>query len=174
MVAHVTVNGLMGECQHSAIHIEMRDVYGTDDLLLEEWRQGVRHDPADRASWWRVWHDLVSQAVSRGARIRRARIVSEPISEYIRFEYDITYQNLVAGEDVRWLPRRHATDIALPGNDFWLFDNKTLLVSHFAGNGDWVGAEILDDSSVTALCAAAFDTVWKRAIPHGEYVPQRS
>ncbi|MEO3840578.1 DUF6879 family protein [Streptomyces sp. B22F1] len=27
-------------------------------------------------------------------------------------------------EAVMWLPRRRASDIALPGNDFWLFDGR--------------------------------------------------
>jgi len=174
VAAHTTVNGLMSACQRSAIHIEMRDVYGTDDPLVDEWRRGVRHHPDDHASWWRPWHDLVSQAVQRGATIKRARIVSEPISEYIQFEYDVTYQNLAAGEEVRWLPRRHATAIPLPGNDFWLFDDETLLISHFAGNGDWVTAEILDDPDVTKLCVSAFDAVWARATPHHQYAPLSS
>lgn len=29
-----------------------------------------------------------------------------------------------AGEDVRWLPDRRTSDIALPGDDFWLFDGR--------------------------------------------------
>lgn len=32
--------------------------------------------------------------------------------------------NVKAGEEVRWLPRRQASDLALPGNDFWLFDGS--------------------------------------------------
>jgi hypothetical protein len=30
--------------------------------------------------------------------------------------------NAAAGEDVRWLPRRRASDLALPGTDFWVLD----------------------------------------------------
>ena len=67
--------------------------------------------------------------------MRRARIVSEPVSEYIRFEHDVTYTNVAAGEEVRWLPRRLASDIALPGNDFWLFDERLAVFNHFAGAG---------------------------------------
>ena len=68
--------------------------------------------------------------------IRRARIVSEPVSEYIRFEYDITFTNVEAGEDVRWLPRRRASDLLLPGNDFWVFDDRLVLWNHFTGEGE--------------------------------------
>ncbi|WP_436845922.1 DUF6879 family protein [Streptomyces chartreusis] len=33
------------------------------------------------------------------------------------------------------LSRRHATDIALPENDFWMFDSNLVLVNHFDGKG---------------------------------------
>lgn len=86
-------------------------------------RSGLRaagFDPAERWSWW---IELVSAAVSRGVDVHRACIVSEPISPYVRHEYEITSgHNVKAGEAVRWLPRRQASDLALPGNDFWLFD----------------------------------------------------
>jgi hypothetical protein len=55
-----------------------------------------------------------------GVAICRARIVSEPISEYIQFEHGITFANVVAGEDIRWLPRRQASRLLMPGSDFSL------------------------------------------------------
>jgi hypothetical protein len=55
-----------------------------------------------------------------------------------------------AGELVRWLPRRQASDIALPGNDFWVFDDATVLFNHFNGDGDWAvpGEELRTEPSV--------------------------
>jgi hypothetical protein len=97
--------------------------------------------------------------------------VSEPISEYVRFEYDITFTNVLAGEQVRWLPRRKATDLALPGNDFWLFDDKVLIVIHFTGEGESAGLELVNDPDVVKLCSSAFEAVWERAIPHEDYRP---
>jgi hypothetical protein len=36
-----------------------------------------------------------------------ARVVSEPLAPFIRYEYEITSGlNIAAGEEVRWLPRR--------------------------------------------------------------------
>jgi hypothetical protein len=48
--------------------------------------------------------DMVRAAVARGVRIRRVRIVSEPVSEYIRWEHACTDVNVQAGEDICWLP----------------------------------------------------------------------
>jgi hypothetical protein len=134
-----------------------------------EWKAGHRLTPGDRASWWRPWLDLVSEAVGRGVVIRRARIVSEPVSEYIRFEYDGTFTNVTAGELVRWLPRRRASDIALPGNDFWVFDDRLVEFNHFTGEGASAGPELCDDPAVVKLCSSAFEAVWERAVPHAEY-----
>jgi hypothetical protein len=151
----------------------MRDSYMRDDPAFIRWQQGHRFDPTDRASWWRPWLDVVVAATGRGVRIRRARIVSEPISDYIRFEYDGTFTNVAAGEEVRWLPRRRTSDLALPGVDFWLFDGATVVFNHFTGDGQWADPpmERSTDPAVAKLCATAFESVWERAVPHGQYRP---
>jgi hypothetical protein len=166
-----TLAELISGCTHSAVHLEMRDSYAVDKELDQfvAWRQGFRHDPADHASWWRPWLDLIQETVARGVIVRRVRIVSEPVSEYIRFEHSGTFTNVAAGEQVRWLPRRRASDIALPGNDFWLFDGRLIRWNHFTGDGQSAGQELSDDPAAAKLCAAAFDEVWARAIPHDQY-----
>jgi hypothetical protein len=149
----------------------MRDAYMLDDPMLAAWRTGYRHDPADPDVWWDSWLEGMRQTTRRGVDVRRARIVSEPVSEYIRFEYDVTLRNIAAGENVGWLSRRRTTDIPLPGNDFWLFDNESLLVNHFSGDGDWTDTELVHDPATAKLCSAAFEAVWDRATPHEEYRP---
>jgi hypothetical protein len=110
-----TVEDLFLTCQRSVVHLEFRDQYGRNDPLLDEWRRGVRHAAEDWAAWWNDWYQMMFETTRRGVVARRARIVSEPVSEYVRFEYDLTSKLLAVGEDVRWLPRRQATDLALPG-----------------------------------------------------------
>jgi hypothetical protein len=79
---------LLRSAEHSAVQLEMSDVYdmGNEVEGLSAWRQGYRLDPADSGSWWRPWLDLVQEVTSAGVAIRRARVVSEPVSEYIRYE----------------------------------------------------------------------------------------
>ncbi|OIJ95446.1 DUF6879 family protein [Streptomyces colonosanans] len=162
---------LLGGARHSAIHLEMRDSYAVDyeEGPFAQWRAGFRHDPADRESWWRPWLDLIQGTVGRGVVVRRARIVSEPVSEYTRFLYDGTFTNIAAGEQVRWLPRRRASDIALPGNDFWLIDGRLIRWNHFTGDGASAGGEISENRAAAKLCADAFKEVWARAVPHENY-----
>lgn len=166
-----TFSELLAACNQSAVHLEMRDGYMRSDPMFVAWQEGHREDPTARESWWRPWLTLIKETVERGVGVRRARIVSEPMSDYIRFEYDVTFTNIAAGEQVRWLPRRRASDLALPGNDFWLFDGRIALFNHFTGDGGVSGKELAEDPDIVKLCDTAFETVWERATPHEDYRP---
>ncbi|RAY14604.1 hypothetical protein DPM19_12615 [Actinomadura craniellae] len=75
--------------------------------------------PDDIAEHEREWGDLVRVMVARSVVIRRARVASEPLAPFIRFEYEGTGPlNLASSEQVRWLPRTRASDLRLPDNDF--------------------------------------------------------
>lgn len=153
----------------SAVHLEMRDSYIRDDPGFLAWQEGRT---ADAAAKYQTWTELMKEATARGVVVRRARIISEPLSDYCRFEYDMTDSvNLAGGEHVRWLPRRRASDIALPGNDFWIFDGTRGKFNHFTGEGASAGPEPVTDPRLVKLCADAFEVVWERATPHEEYKP---
>lgn len=162
---------MLAKCQHSAVHLEMRDVYaiGDEQADFEAWRRGHRTDWEDYEAWWHPYYQAVADAVAQGVAVRRARVVSEPVTDYIRYEHFITQANVIAGEQVRWLPRRQATDLAFPGNDFWLFDDQTVRVNHFSGDGTMTECEIRAEPAVVQLCGAAFHAVWERGVDHQDY-----
>lgn len=164
---------LLRGAQHSAVHLEMRDRYGVGDEAeeIELFARTGQIDLDPTARWLPEWLGLVKETLARGVVMRRARIVSEPVTDYIRWEHAVTVLNVDAGEQVRWLPRRNASDIALPGNDFWLIDGRLVMFHFFSGDGDWVapGYEITEDPAAVSLCASAFETVWERGIPHEKY-----
>lgn len=163
-----TFDDLLGGARKSAVHLELRDSYYTNPRF-EAWQQGRRVDWENRASWWRPFHQQIADAVARGVTVRRARVVSEPVTEYIRWEHYQTRANLEAGELVRWLLRRQASDLLLPANDFWVFDDTVVEIHHFAGDGTFLEDEITDEPQLVELCVAGFERVWERAIPHEQY-----
>ncbi|GAA1977543.1 DUF6879 family protein [Kitasatospora viridis] len=164
-----SIEDLLTACQHSAVHLEMRDGYMLDDPMFLAWKAGDVEASGRAQS---PWLTFMADTTNRGVQVRRARIVSEPVSEYIRFEYEITDRhNIAVGEHVRWLPRRRATDLALPGNDFWLFDGQLLLLNHFDGDGNFIDHELISEPGVIKLSATAFEAVWSRSTPHEEYQP---
>jgi hypothetical protein len=161
---------LLAAAHRSAAHLEMRDTYDPDDPSFVSWLAGLPFGRSELAADWRA---LIGAAVARGVVVRRARIVSEPVTPYIRFEHAITdSMNIAAGELVRWLPRHLASGIALPGNDFWLFDDLLVRFGFFADDGAFTGQEIVTDRAVVRLCAAAFEAVWELAIDHAGYRPE--
>ncbi|MGQ4514361.1 DUF6879 family protein [Streptomyces sp. DW26H14] len=162
---------LLDSAHRSAVHLEMRDAYGvaSEAEAFARWQATGEHDTDPASPYWAPWVGLIRRTTARGIAVRRARIVSEPVSDYIRYEHAGTVVNLAAGEDVRWLPRRRASDIALPGNDFWLIDGHTVRWNHFTGAGESGGGEISTDPATAKLCADAFEAVWSRATPHDLY-----
>lgn len=162
---------LLDGARHSAVHVEMRDAYGVtyEAEDFARWQETGERDNDPGSAYWRGWVELVERAVARGVAVRRARIVSEPVTAYIRYEHAGTVVNLGAGEEVRWLPRRQASTIALPGNDFWLIDERIVRWNHFTGDGGSAPGEVTDDPAAARLCAAAFEAVWARAVPHDAY-----
>ncbi|WP_308164866.1 DUF6879 family protein [Nonomuraea sediminis] len=169
MNAAPTLDELLGRCTRSALHLEMRDGYGYSSPGYRAWLEGK---PFDRTEFDAPWVNLIRRTVERGVGVRRARIVSEPVSDYVRYEHSATpHANLAGGELVRWLPRQRASDLALPGNDFWLFDEQLVRFGLHSGNGEATGYELSDDPAVVKLCATAFEAVWERGIEHVEYQP---
>lgn len=164
-------NKLFTSTKREALHLEMRDWYAVDnekERFAKFLSQGYRDheaEAAERGSWF----DKIRKATQAGVSIRRARIVSEPVTDYIRFEHAGSGLTVEAGEDIRWLPRRLASGIALPGNDFWLFDEKIVLINHFTGDGRSAGQELSEDPALARLCKSSFEAVWAVAIPHSEY-----
>ncbi|MBR7678681.1 hypothetical protein KDA82_38170, partial [Streptomyces daliensis] len=73
---------LMADCRQTAVHLEMRDSYAVsyEDKDFATWRETGRWDNPE---YWEPWTTLVRAAVGRGVQMRRVRIVSEPVSEYI-------------------------------------------------------------------------------------------
>lgn len=157
--------------KREALHLEMRDVYAVKneaERFARFLERGYRDHDLE-AEERRPWTTLVQDATAAGKVFRRARIISEPVTDYIRYEWEGTGSNVDAGEQVKWLPRRFASAIALPGNDFWLFDDSIVVFAVFAGEGDVFERQLTTDPAVVQLCRSAFEAVWSIAIPHGEY-----
>ncbi|MER5210346.1 DUF6879 family protein [Streptomyces sp. NPDC002838] len=163
----------MEAAQRSAVHLEMRDQYAVGDEAddFDAWLRTGQRDTDPASEYWAPWVGVISRAVARGVVVRRVRIVSEPVTDYIRYEHAGAVVNVSAGEQVRWLPRRRAVDLLLPGADLWIFDGTQVLFNHFTGTGDWGDPpmELRTEPGIVKHCSDAFEVVWERAIPHGEY-----
>ncbi|MDQ3764072.1 MAG: hypothetical protein M3460_21500 [Actinomycetota bacterium] len=159
---------LLSSFEREAIHLETRDAYGTVVELpyMVKWAAG---EPDD-LEWLQGWCTTLREHVKTGKSVRRARIVSEPLSDYQCWSYSIAYPMVEAGEDIRWVPRRLVSSLALPGNDFCLFDDR-LVVFIYAGSGLAVDKVTSTNPADIRLCRSSFEAVWKLSIPHSDYKP---
>ncbi|MEV4502446.1 DUF6879 family protein [Streptomyces klenkii] len=158
--------------ERDAFHLELRDDYGSpvEDTPYTRWQRG---EPDDFA-WLDPWMTLMKRVTGEGKAVRRVRVISEPHSQYVRWEHSLTRLNIEAGEEIRWLPRHQVPDsLAFPvsGNDWWLYDDRFLAVGHFSEDGRVLGSELIDDPATVAECVKVRDALWSVAIPHGEYKP---
>ncbi|QWF81759.1 DUF6879 family protein [Amycolatopsis sp. CA-230715] len=154
---------------HEAVHLETRDAYGTAVELphMAQWAAGEEDD----LRWLQGWCSTLREHVRAGKNVRRARIVSEPLSDYQRWSHSIAHPMVEAGEDIRWVPRRLLSSIAIPGNDFYLFDDRLAVFLIYAGNGLAVDKITSTDPGDVRLCRVAFEAVWKLSVPHHRYEP---
>ena len=134
---------------------------------MAKWAAG---EPDD-LSWLDDWCSTLRQHVAAGKTVRRARIVSEPLSEYQQWSYSIAQPMVDAGEDIRWVRRRLVSSIGIPGNDFYLFDDHLVVFLIYSGTGLNTADDTSTDPADIELCRSAFDAVWKLAVPHRDYQP---
>ncbi len=134
---------------------------------MAKWAAG---EPDD-LEWLQGWCATLREAVKAGKSVRRARIVSEPLSDYQRWSFSIADPMVEAGEDIRWVPPRLVSSIAVPGNDFYLFDDRLIVFLLYAGSGLATEKLLSSEPADIRLCRSAFEAAWKLSIPHSGYKP---
>jgi hypothetical protein len=165
-------DSLIAGFYREALHLEMRDVYAAaDHSRFRRWLAGEGFDPEEEGEWWRPWREMMRRHQDASRVLRRLRVVSEPVTDYIRFEYLDATELVRAGEDVRWLSRQRASVLLLPGNDLWCFDAGTVVFTHFSGDGEVQGYELTTDPGIVDGVLSSFKSAWSIAVPHGEYNP---
>jgi hypothetical protein len=150
----------------SLIRFEMRDSYDQTEKGFAEWKATGDISAYD----WGEHLDRMRAATARGVTIRRVRVVSEPLSDYLRWEHACTKVNIEAGEDIRWLPRTQAADLLLPGADCFVFDHRLVRWNFQRGDGtNPRHYTFSSDPRTIRDIVAAFEIAWDRATPHADY-----
>ncbi len=141
----------------SAFRLETLDFYLADNER-EPYRRFLAGRPQD-LGWRRPWQQTIHGIRDSGRGIGRVHIVSDELTDYLKFELTCAYPASVdAGEDVRILPRSAADELGLPnGEDYWLFDDERSALLHYGQGGEFIGVEFVEPSHVER------HVVWRRA-----------
>ena len=150
------------------LKIELRDDYGMDAALLEAWRAGDRETVRRSAQEYAA---EVASNVATGWSFRRVRVVSEPLSDYQQMALATCGPSVDAGEQLRWLPRRLASAVPLPGNDCFIVDGEVAIFNVLGGDNRLAEIQLSRDGDIVKFCRDAFEAVWLLATTHHEYEP---
>lgn len=158
---------LFGRCQREAFHLEVRDSYAVPSES-EPFRRFLDGEPDDNA-WFEPWGRLMRETTTRGVKVTRVRVVTEPHSDYHRWLLALSALNAQAGEDIRYLPRHLIDADAVPADDYWLFDDRVVfnLVDE---HGRAAGCSALSvDPATVARCRSVKERLWALATPYARY-----
>ena len=115
------------------------------------------------------WTGMVRDAVRAGKTFHRVHLVTEPLTDYLRYEMGVWYpQNTEAGEDIRIL-LDHLPRTSMPARDYWLFDSHHLWIMEYDGEGRFLGTEQVTDPGEIVQHAYWRDAALHHAIGFGEY-----
>ncbi|MCE7001638.1 hypothetical protein LWC34_02100 [Kibdelosporangium philippinense] len=156
---------------------EFQGLFASDWSSAWRWEcQGTYHEPqeqeplrrflageADDHAWF-AWPKRVRAWVSTGRKIGRVRMLTDPLTDYLRFELSITPPALDAGEDIRFLHHARAAELGAPDKDFWMFDDNTVVLMTFDDHGV-SGAELITDATSVRPYADWQDVATREAVP---------
>lgn len=159
------IPGILRRATRTAFKFEQLDSYlvDEDEEVFERWLRGE----ASADEGMEPWLALMREITASGRAVRRARVVTVPPTDYIRFEAAAVPASAAAGEDIRYISRIDARD--LPDHDFWLIDDDLVMTLRFDHTGAPLAHELTDDPADLARHREWADRAWRRAIPYADF-----
>lgn len=136
----------------------------------EEDEEGLRRFLAGDPSVGREsteWSRYVGELVGSGKTVRRVRVVTAPLTDYVRYQLHAGYQpGLRAGEDIRvWVD----ADGDVERSDVWLFDESVLIRMHYDEAGNYVDSTMVSNPTDIETARALISKLWTRSTPLLEF-----
>jgi uncharacterized protein DUF6879 len=147
--------------KHSAFRLETLPQYlvPQEEEMLARFKRGEEVRMPDDHPWL----VRVRQHVVSGKAMRRVRVVTHPLTDYLRFELAMYHQTVAAGEDIRVCS---STEIAGYG-DWWLFDDRAVVRLIYDEAGHFLGTD-QDTTDVVTYCRRR-DLALEHSIPFADY-----
>jgi hypothetical protein len=124
-------------------------------------REGKRPD----LKFLRGWHEYLDEVSASGRTSRRLRLISNPMTEYERFEVRWGYtSNAEHGEEIRLLSRSMSPEM----KDYWIFDGKSVFQMLYGPDGSFIGSQAVvayEAGDVVSWLTVA----WPTATPLTDY-----
>lgn len=127
------IEGLLQFCEYSALKIETKQSYALIDSLPNLGEEDIssllqRFLAGEELPRWtpenNEWLQIVAAQRQAGRRIRRVLILTQPLSDFRRFELTLLQDNVAAGEEVMVAEHDHPGIVRRGLMDFWVFDGE--------------------------------------------------
>lgn len=92
-----------------------------------------------------LWLARVRRFRESGRWIGRVHIVTRPLTDYLRFEFEYYPYSVGAGEEVRILDLTGKENPGLPDQDFWMFDDTHVVEMRYRSDGTQICRELLEN-----------------------------
>lgn len=88
-------------------------------------------------------------AAAEGKRFSRVRVVDQPVTDYQRWMIWTGRWNIEAGEQITYLTRDTAGQLAIPvTHDWWLLDDEWLLMMRYTAAGEIDSKEMITEPGI--------------------------
>ncbi|WP_156721808.1 DUF6879 family protein [Streptomyces apocyni] len=110
-------------------------------------------------------------AMVRTRNVGRVHIVTRPLTDYLRFEFERYYQHQApAGEDIRILDITDRPNPLPDVQDFWMFDRSTVVLMKYEADGTQIERELYEGDPAPFLAYQRIAIA--ESVPFLEYVTE--
>jgi hypothetical protein len=147
------------------LRVEALDYYDSegDHPQIDQWQAG---EPVQLTDGWKGWLDGVRDRANLGITQRRVHVLTEPLSEYLRFELGVHYTaNSAAGEQIRILTVPQLNRWEIP--DIYVVNGERVAIMTYDLKGAFICATDVGEAS--SYWARSAEDLWQRAEPFEQW-----
>lgn len=162
---------LFTQFKHTAWRLETRRRYASDEAT-HTYAQFTRGEAVDWDGVDAEWCAERQAQTALGKRFERVRIIDSPPTPGQLYLLDNARRNSSVGERIFSLWRADADRLALPAEDFWLFDSRLVALLNFDDADSLVNVELITEPAEVLRYAQARDAAMHHAVPYEQVVAQ--
>ncbi|OIV38769.1 hypothetical protein BIV57_03945 [Mangrovactinospora gilvigrisea] len=110
----------------------------------EEIREFLAGDRIDTRSYSSEYTDELRQLRAQGRRKGRVHIVTQPLSDYLRYEFMYYEAHALAGDEIRIMDVTDRPNPLDGVQDFWMFDRRDVVLMHYEPDGTQINREVYE------------------------------
>ncbi|WP_149825107.1 DUF6879 family protein [Streptomyces tailanensis] len=153
--------------KRSAFRLEVHQTY-TMPFEAETFRGFLDGEPMPDG-FNAEWHRTIQDHVAAGRTMTRAKIVRQPLTPYSRYLFGWAIPgNVAAGENYQIVDITDRPNPGLPEQDFWLFDETTVVHLNYRSDGTQINRELIQDPEIEKYLAWR-DLALESAVPFSVY-----